>query len=57
MNEGNPLDDSSFEKMRSVLLQLPEQRWLRKILNLRWGMVITSAVDGSCTNAWARIFP
>ncbi len=47
MNGGKPLDDSSFEKMESVLSQLPEQRWLRKILNLRWGMVITSAVDGA----------
>lgn len=47
MNGDKPLDDSSFEKMGSVLSQLPEQRWLRKILSLRWGMVITSAVDGA----------
>ncbi len=46
MNGGGPLDEPSFEKMRSVLPRIPEQRWLRKILNMRWGMVITSAFDG-----------
>ena len=46
INGGKPLDDSTFEKMRDVLSQIPEQRWLRKVLNMRWGMVITSAIDG-----------
>lgn len=46
INGGKPLDDSSFEKMRDILSQIPEQAWLRKVLNMRWGMVITSAIDG-----------
>lgn len=47
INGGEPLDNASFEKMVEVLSKIPEQRWLRTILNMRWGMVITSAIDGA----------
>ena len=46
INDGKPMDDSSFAKLREVLSQIPEQRWLRKVLSMRWGMVMTSAIDG-----------
>lgn len=46
INGGKPLNAASFEKMREILPEIPEQNWLRKILNMRWGMVMTSAVDG-----------
>lgn len=56
MNGGEPLNDSSFEKMRSVLSHFPEQRWLRKILNMRWGMVITSSIDGALCQSVGQDF-
>ena len=45
VNMGKPLSSGDFEKLRDILKNIPEQRWLRKILCMRWGMIMTSAID------------
>jgi hypothetical protein len=44
---GKALKIEDFEKMFSAMHSIPEQKWLRSILSMRWGIVFTSAVD-SC---------
>lgn len=45
LNKGNPLQDSDFSKIREAEQKLPTMQWLRNILFMRWGMIMTSAVD------------
>lgn len=45
LNEEKPLQDSDFAKIRAAEQKLPTLRWLRNILFMRWGMIMTSAVD------------
>lgn len=47
INDGEALDAVSFEKIREIVSRIPEQNWLRSILNMRWGMVMTSAIDSA----------
>ena len=45
LNEGKPLQDNDFAKIRTAEQKLPTMRWLRNLLFMRWGMIMTSAVD------------
>lgn len=45
LNKGNVLSTGDFDNLRNILKDIPEQQWLRKILCMRWGMIMTSAID------------
>lgn len=48
LNDGEPISAENIDQLQSVLFNdIPGQPWLRKILSMRWGMVITSAVDAA----------
>lgn len=47
INNGKPLTDADFVAMAEILSEIPEQSWLRKILGMRWGMIVTSSVDAA----------
>lgn len=35
-----------IDQMKQIISIIPRQNWLNKILGMRWGMIMTSAVDG-----------
>lgn len=47
INDGKALSSANFYNLEKILQAIPEQGWLRKILGMRWSMVLTSAVDGA----------
>lgn len=50
INDGELLRDDTFESMRKIMQDIPEQPWIRKVLSMRWGMIMTSAFDSIMTN-------
>ena len=48
LNDGRPLSAENIDALLDILLNdVPVQPWLRKILSMRWGMIITSATDAA----------
>ncbi len=48
LNNGEPISTENIDAMLDVLINdVPKQPWLRKILSMRWGMVVTSAIDAA----------
>ena len=48
LNNGAPISTEIVDAMLEVLIkEVPVQSWLRKILCMRWGMIISSAVDAA----------
>lgn len=46
INNGDKIADNDISHMYEILMNdIPVQRWLRKILSMRWGMIMTSAID------------
>lgn len=43
--EDRPTQDD-IEQMREMISIIPRQNWLKKVLGMRWGMIMTSAIDG-----------
>jgi len=48
LNGGDPINEDNINALVEILLNdVPMQPWLRKVLSMRWGMVVTSAVDAA----------
>ncbi len=48
LNGGESISAENIDAMLEVLINdVPTQPWLRKVLSMRWGMVVTSAVDAA----------
>ncbi len=57
LNDGKPISAENVDSLLDVLLNdVPVQPWLRKILSMRWGMVVTSAVDAAMFHCVGRDF-
>lgn len=50
------LGEDEFAKLRQIVGKIPTQAWLRKILSMRWGMVVTSSVDSALVNCVGQNF-
>ena len=51
VNNGKPLNDTIFrETFNLIKSHISSQMWLRKILNMKWGMIYTSAIDSCLVN-------
>lgn len=48
LNGGEPISEENIDSMLDILNnEVPTQPWLRKILSMRWGMIVTSAIDSA----------
>lgn len=48
LNDGKPVSTDNIEALLNILQNdIPVQAWLRKILSMRWGMIVTSAIDAA----------
>ena len=57
LNDGSPISAENVDALMDVLLNdVSVQPWLRKILSMRWGMVMTSAVDAAMFYCVGRDF-
>lgn len=45
INNGDVLTDKDLQNMQNIVNEIPIQNWIRQILKMHWGMVMTSAVD------------
>lgn len=43
--ENRPTVDD-IDKMNQMISIIPRQNWLKKVIGMRWGMIMTSAIDG-----------
>ena len=57
LNEGKPVSTENIDALVDILINdVPIQPWLRRILSMRWGMVVTSAVDAAMFHCVGRDF-
>lgn len=45
-SQNQEMGEESLRKLVDVRNTIPMQRWLRGLLSMKWGMVITSSIDG-----------